>query len=90
MTCFSGSHFSVVLASTNGSLLVWCARPAKFTQPLAPNFIEIEENVVYVEREDEFESETSGDEGMKLDLEQGLEPLSKKQLKLLEPIDLSF
>lgn len=42
--------------------MVWSARPAKFIQPLAPNFIEIDDNVVYVEKEDEFESEKSDDE----------------------------
>ena len=55
MSAFSGSHLSLVLASNNGSLLVWCPKPAKLIQPLAPNFIEIEDNVMYVEREDEFE-----------------------------------
>lgn len=53
-----------MLASSNGSLMVWSARPAKFIQPLAPNFIEIDDNVVYVEKEDEFESEKSDDEEM--------------------------
>jgi hypothetical protein len=67
MTVHSGSHFSVVLASTNGSLLVWCARPSKLIQPLAPNFIEIEDNVIYVEKEDEFESEESCDGTMDVD-----------------------
>ena len=63
MSVFSGkSHLSIVMASVNGSLYVWGPRPAKIIQPLAPNFVEIEDNVVYVEREDEFESEISSDE----------------------------
>ena len=65
-SCFSvhsGSHFSVVLASTTGSLLVWQPKPAKLIQPLAHKFVEIEDNVVYVEKEDEFEDEDSGNEG---------------------------
>lgn len=57
-------HLSIVIASTNGSFLVWTARPAKFIQPLAPNFIEIEDNVIYIEREDEFETEKSDDDDM--------------------------
>jgi hypothetical protein len=30
-------------------------RPAKIIQPLAPFFTEIDENIEYVEKEDEFE-----------------------------------
>ena len=48
-------HLSCVMTTTNGSLLCWAPRQAKFIQPLAPNFIEVEENIVYVEREDEFD-----------------------------------
>lgn len=59
MTVHSGAHLSIAFASTNGSFLVWTARQAKFIQPLAPNFIEIDDNIVYVEKEDEFESEIS-------------------------------
>ena len=75
---------SVMLASSNGSLMVWTARPAKFIQPLAPNFIEIEDNVVYVEREDEFESELSDDQDL-MDIDDDIiavEPLIPKQKKL--------
>jgi hypothetical protein len=36
--------------------------PAKFIQPLAPKFTEIEDNVVYVEKEDEFDEPISSDE----------------------------
>lgn len=83
-------HLSVMLASSNGSLMVWSARPAKFIQPLAPNFIEIDDNVVYVEREDEFESEKS-DDGDLMDLDDELisiEPLTSKQKKLSSFIEL--
>lgn len=63
MSAFSGkSHLSIVMASINGSLYVWTPRPAKIIQPLAPNFVEIEDNIVYVERESEFESEMSSEE----------------------------
>jgi len=65
------SHLSVMLASSNGSLMVWSARPAKIIQPLAPNFIEIDDNVEYVEREDEFESMIS-DEGDLMDIDDGI------------------
>ncbi len=64
--------------------MVWQARPAKFIQPLAPNFIEIDDNVVYVEREDEFESEQS-DDGDFMDVDDGItaiQPLTSKQIKL--------
>ena len=57
MTAYcSMAHFSIVMASVNGSLYHWTPRPAKQVQPLAPNFVEIEENIEYVEKEDEFES----------------------------------
>ncbi len=55
MSAFSGAHFSIMMVSSNGSLYIWVPRPAKFVQPLSPNFTEIEENVLYVEKEDEFE-----------------------------------
>ena len=63
MSAFSGpAHMSIVMASVNGSLYVWTPRPAKMIQPLAPDFVEIEDNIVYVEKEDEFESEVSSEE----------------------------
>ncbi len=79
-----------MLASSNGSLMVWSARPAKFIQPLAPNFIEIDDNVVYVEREDEFESEKSDDEDLMdvYDQVQAVEELTKKQKKLNSYINI--
>jgi hypothetical protein len=79
-----------MLASSNGSLMVWSARPAKIIQPLAPNFIEIDDNVEYVEQEDEFESMVS-DEGDLMDIDDGiigLEPLTYKQKKLNEYIEI--
>jgi hypothetical protein len=92
LSVHSGVHLSIVLASANGSFLVWTARPAKFIQPLAPNFIEIDDNVLYVERKDEFDSEKSDeDQSMEVDSEPftGLIPLTKKQRKLLKPIEIS-
>ena len=69
--------------------MVWCPRPAKFIQPLAPNFIEIEDYVVYIEREDEFESEESDVDIMEIeDGVRGLVELTNKQKKLLSPIKL--
>ena len=62
MSAFSGSHFSIMMASNNGSLYIWVPRPAKFVQPLAPNFTEIEDNVLYVEKENEFEEEESSED----------------------------
>jgi hypothetical protein len=44
-----------MMVSTNGSLFWWNMRPAKIIQPLAPFFSEIDENIEYIEKEDEFE-----------------------------------
>ena len=95
MSAFSGSHFSIMMASNNGSLYIWVPRPAKFVQPLAPNFTEIEDNVLYVEKEDEFEDESSEDETPEDMIDDGglgfslltssdkkLKPLTQKQRKL--------
>jgi hypothetical protein len=46
----SGVHLSIVFASASGSFNVWTPRQAKFIQPLAPNFIEIDDNILYVEK----------------------------------------
>lgn len=63
MSAFCGpAHFSIVMASVTGCMQVWSPRPSKFIQPLAPNFTEIEDNIIYVENEDEFESEESSEE----------------------------
>ena len=50
------------MVTTNGSLFLWNARPAKIIQPLAPFFTEIDENQEYVERESEFEEELSDED----------------------------
>lgn len=89
MSAFSGSHFSIVLASTNGGLCVWTARPNKLIQPLAPNFVEIEDNVEYVEREDEFETEKKGPApDDKHTSVVGIEPLSDNQLRMQDPVEI--
>lgn len=62
MSAFSGAHFSIMMVSNNGSLYIWVPRAAKYVQPLSPNFTEIEENVLYVEKEDEFEQEESSED----------------------------
>lgn len=50
------------MVTTNGSLFLWSVKPAKLYQPLAPYFTEIDENIEYIEKEDEFEKETSENE----------------------------
>ena len=73
MTAFAtGNHFSIGMISATGSLFIWSPRPAKIIQPLAPNFTEVEENVLYIEREDEFdEEEDSVDETSEDKLDDG-------------------
>jgi hypothetical protein len=51
-----------MMVTTNGSILLWNVRPAKIIQPLAPYFTEIDENIEYVERENEFEEELSDED----------------------------
>ena len=90
IAAFSGkTHLAIVMASVNGSLFVWAPRPAKIIQPLAPNFVEIEDNVVFIEREDEFESEISSEEetpeehlGDRAFARSLISELTKKQRKL--------
>jgi len=63
MSAFCGpAHFSICIASVTGSMQIWSPRPNKFVQPLSPNFTEIEDNILYVEKEDEFESEISSED----------------------------
>lgn len=62
LTVNSKAHFSIVMVKTNGSIFLWNARPAKIIQPLAPFFTEIDENLEYIEREDEFEEELSDED----------------------------
>ena len=74
------------MISNNGSLFCWSPTPTKIIQSLAPGFHEIERNIWYVEREDEFEENSDDDmkEGMNLfdtnkNLEdQGLMPLDER------------
>ena len=65
LTVHSKMHFTILMASNNGSVFAWMARPAKIIQPLAPDFHEIERNVWYVEREDEFDEDISDEEEKK-------------------------
>jgi hypothetical protein len=51
-----------MMVTTNGSIFHWNIRPAKIIQPLAPLFTEIDENVEYIEKEDEFEEELSAED----------------------------
>jgi len=62
VSAHSGAHLSLAIATNNGSLYVWQPMPAKFVQPLAPKFTEIEDNVLYVEKENEFDTPISSDE----------------------------
>ena len=79
------------MASNNGSVFAWHARPAKIIQPLAPGFHEIERNIWYVEQEDEFE-EPIPDEKEQKKLEEwenknshlGLVPLDERQRQLAQ------
>ena len=68
LSVHSKMHFTVLMASNNGSVFAWMARPAKIIQLFAPDFHEVEKNIWYVEREDEFDQEIS-DEDIKADLE---------------------
>lgn len=85
------NHFTILMASNNGSLFQWLARPNKMIQPLAPDFHEIERNIWYVEKEDEFEEELP-DESDSKRLEageqkqsmNGLQPLVARQRKLAQ------
>ena len=45
----------MVLIANNGSVFWWSGRPRKMVQNLAPGFHEIERNVFYHPRPDEFE-----------------------------------
>ena len=72
------------MSSNNGSVFSWSPSPTKIIQALAPGFHEIERNIWYVEREDEFE-ESFSDDGtgiMEIDSDFGLMPLDEKQKKL--------
>jgi hypothetical protein len=89
LTVHSKNHFTVLVASNNGSVFAWMSRAAKLIQPLAPDFHEIERNIWYVEKEDEFELELEDTE-KKVELERleakeskkGLVPLDERQRRL--------
>lgn len=70
------------MVTTGGSIFLWNSRPAKIIQPLAPFFTEIDENIEYVEKEDEFEVEVTGED---INL-QSLTEDEKKKLKLSKSI----
>jgi hypothetical protein len=55
MTSHCKNHLSIIMATASGSMFLWSTRPAKIMQTLAPFFTEVDENIEYVEREDEFE-----------------------------------
>ena len=83
LSAHSKTHFTLLIASNNGSVFSWTARQAKIIQPLAPDFHEIERNIWYVEREDEFDEELSDSEE-----KQRLEKLEEKDKDLgLTPLD---
>lgn len=62
VSAHSGAHLSLAIATNNGSLCILQSAPAKFVQPLAPKFTEIEDNIIYVEKENEFDNAISSDE----------------------------
>ena len=82
-----------MMVTTNGSLYLWNTRPAKIIQPLAPFFTEIDENLEYVEKEDEFESETPEEDMEYISLpedEKKKRKLARKELDIetVEPYHL--
>eukprot|EP01022_Parablepharisma_sp_SALTPOND_P017325 TRINITY_DN2742_c0_g1_i2.p1 TRINITY_DN2742_c0_g1~~TRINITY_DN2742_c0_g1_i2.p1 ORF type:complete len:604 (+),score=55.76 TRINITY_DN2742_c0_g1_i2:1520-3331(+) len=48
-------HNSIVVVTSNGDLLLWSVRNPKCWAALAPDFTEIEENIEYIEKEEEFD-----------------------------------
>lgn len=71
------------MISNNGSVFSWSPTPTKIIQSLAPGFHEIERNIWYVEKEDEFEEELSDD-----DIKLELSTLEEKNKHLgLAPLD---
>ena len=97
LTVHSKNHLTVLMASNNGSVFAWMSRPAKHVQPLAPDFNELERNIWYVEREDEFEDQDNLGQ-MKIDSnpkqskkkDRDILPLNERQQKLASrDIDLT-
>ena len=82
-TLLQGQSLGVLMSSQNGSLIGWGGRQFKVVEMLAPNFIEVEENVEYVERESEFEQEIEDERVSEGDTDiVGVEELTLKQKKL--------
>ncbi len=49
-------HNSIVVVTSNGDLLLWSVKNPKSWTALAPEFTEIDENVEYIEKEEEFDA----------------------------------
>lgn len=78
----SKMHQTILMTSNNGSVFSWSPSPTKIIQALAPGFHELERNIWYVEKEDEFEESFSDDGTMDVDSDFELMPLDEKQKKL--------
>jgi hypothetical protein len=74
----SKMHQTILMTSNNGSVFSWGPSSTKIVQALAPGFHEIERNIWYVEREDEFEESFSDDGTMDVDSDFELMPLDEK------------
>mmetsp|Transcript_7202 Transcript_7202/g.23057 ORF Transcript_7202/g.23057 Transcript_7202/m.23057 type:complete len:458 (-) Transcript_7202:91-1464(-) len=55
----------LVGCSTTGSVHIWGVPPTENWSAYDPSFVELEENIVYEEREDEFDEETAASEAAK-------------------------
>jgi COMPASS component SWD1 len=55
----------LVGCSTAGSVHIWGVPPTENWSAYDPSFVELEENIVYEEREDEFDEETAASEAAK-------------------------
>ena len=84
LSSHSKMHQTILMTSNNGSVFSWSPSPTKIIQALAPGFHEIERNIWYVEREDEFEESFSDDGTGVMDIDSDFElmPLDEKQKKL--------
>lgn len=86
LSTHSKTHQTTLMISNNGSLFCWSPTPTKIIQSLAPGFHEIERNIWYVEREDEFEEDSDDEmkdtgnalESSKNPEDLGLMPLDEK------------
>ena len=90
LSTHSKTHQTTLMISNNGSLFCWSPTPTKIIQSLAPGFHEIERNIWYVERENEFEANSDDEmDGNLFDSiknldDQGLLPLDERQKKMGE------